>query len=244
MAEGAQATANITTSWSPVVRSAWRIEPTDVSDSLALDLAAVEQWMRTSGPPVAGPLVATRISGGHSNITYRLDLHGAPAYVLRRPPYGDLPPGAHDVLREARLLQALRDRPARTPVVVATCADAELIGAPFYVMERVEGDVLTSAIPPAIDDEASLAHDAERGRRFGFAGKLCIHPKQLAVTNRAFSPSGEEVAWAEALLAAEAGRPAAERGAFSFRGAMIDRPVLERARQILALAHKSGGAAG
>jgi aminoglycoside phosphotransferase (APT) family kinase protein len=72
-----------------------------------------------------------------------------------------LPPSAHDVLREARLLQALRDRPAHTPVVVATCDDPGVIGAPFYVMERVEGDVITTEVPPALDDDAQRRRIAE-----------------------------------------------------------------------------------
>ena len=67
-------------------------------------------------------------------------------FVLRRPPRGPLPPSAHDVLREARVLSALEGR-ARVPRVLATCADTAVIGAPFYLMERVEGHVITSEIP-------------------------------------------------------------------------------------------------
>jgi aminoglycoside phosphotransferase (APT) family kinase protein len=76
---------------------------------------------------------------------------GAARWVLRRPPRPPLPPSAHDVLREAQLLTAVRDADVRTPVVVATCDDAAVIGAPFYVMDRVEGEVLTTAVPPALD---------------------------------------------------------------------------------------------
>jgi aminoglycoside phosphotransferase (APT) family kinase protein len=71
--------------------------------------------------------------------------------VLRRPPRGPLPPSAHDVLREARLLRALESTPVRTPRVLAVCADPEVIGAPFYVMERVDGEVMTSSLPDALD---------------------------------------------------------------------------------------------
>jgi citrate lyase subunit beta / citryl-CoA lyase len=99
------------------------------------------------------------------------------------------------------------------------------------------------AVSPAVDDEARLRADAERARRFGFAGKLCIHPKQVGPTNRAFQPSDEEVEWARALSEAAAARPPEDRGAFSFRGAMIDRPVMERARQILARASVGKGEA-
>jgi aminoglycoside phosphotransferase (APT) family kinase protein len=73
--------------------------------------------------------------------------------VLRRPPRPPLPPSAHDVLREARLLRAVEGTAARTPKVLATCDDDAVIGAPFYVMERIEGDVITSQVPAALDDD-------------------------------------------------------------------------------------------
>ncbi|MFL5860973.1 MAG: phosphotransferase [Solirubrobacteraceae bacterium] len=71
--------------------------------------------------------------------------------VLRRPPRGRLPPRAHNVLREARLLSALEPTALRTPRVLAVCDDTEVIGAPFYVMERVVGTVVTDAVPTALD---------------------------------------------------------------------------------------------
>ena len=67
--------------------------------------------------------------------------------MLRRPPRPPLPPSAHDVLREARLLSAVQDADVRTPKVLATCDDESVIGAPFYVMELIEGDVLTTELP-------------------------------------------------------------------------------------------------
>ena len=97
----------------------------------------------------AGELEVEPVGEGHSNVTYALRRDGA-ELVLRRPPRGPLPPSAHDVLREARVLKALAGR-ARVPTVVAVCDDRAVIGAPFYVMERIEGDVITSALPPALD---------------------------------------------------------------------------------------------
>src|SRR6476469_969698 len=118
MAARERATPNITTSWSPVAPTAWLIESTDVSDSLGLDLAAVEQWLVAGGTAVASPLTATRISGGHSNITYRLVDAAGRANVLRRPPGGQLPPGAHDVAREALLMTGLADSEVPVPRIV------------------------------------------------------------------------------------------------------------------------------
>jgi aminoglycoside phosphotransferase (APT) family kinase protein len=102
----------------------------------------------------SGPIEAEPVGEGHSNVTYAISREGG-TWVLRRPPRPPLPPSAHDVLREARLLRAIEPTAARTPKVLATCDDDSVIGAPFYVMERVEGDVITSRVPAALDDEAA-----------------------------------------------------------------------------------------
>jgi aminoglycoside phosphotransferase (APT) family kinase protein len=72
--------------------------------------------------------------------------------VLRRPPRPPLPPSAHDVLREARLLRALESTPVRVPRVLAS-DEGDVLGVPFYLMEEMHGSVITSEIPPALDDE-------------------------------------------------------------------------------------------
>jgi aminoglycoside phosphotransferase (APT) family kinase protein len=87
------------------------------------------------------------IGDGHSNVTYLLR-RGEERLVLRRPPRGPLPPSAHDVLREARLLEVLGPLGFPVPAVLATCEDPGVIGAPFYVMPFVEGHVLTHELPP------------------------------------------------------------------------------------------------
>ncbi|MBA3302184.1 MAG: phosphotransferase family protein, partial [Thermoleophilaceae bacterium] len=100
-----------------------------------------------------GPIEARRIGEGHSNITY-LVTRGAERVVLRRPPRPPLPPSAHDVLREARLLAAVEGQDVRTPRVLATCEDEAILGVPFYLMEYVEGTVITTEVPPALDTPA------------------------------------------------------------------------------------------
>jgi len=94
----------------------------------------------------SGPIDAERIGEGHSNVTY-LIRRGDERFVLRRPPRPPLPPSAHDVLRESRLLTAVADAPVRTPPVLATCDDETVLGVPFYVMEYIEGTVITSSVP-------------------------------------------------------------------------------------------------
>jgi aminoglycoside phosphotransferase (APT) family kinase protein len=104
----------------------------------------------------SGGLDVERIGEGHSNVTF-IVTRGDARVVLRRPPRPPLPPSAHDVLREARLLRALEGTPARVPRVLAVCADDMLLGVPFYVMEEVRGTVVTSAIPEALNEPAGRA---------------------------------------------------------------------------------------
>jgi aminoglycoside phosphotransferase (APT) family kinase protein len=102
-------------------------------------------------------LVAEPVGDGHSNVTFALST----GVVLRRPPRGPLPPSAHDVLREARLLSALERTPVRAPRVLAVCDDQSLIGSPFYVMEKVEGDVITSSVPVPLDNPMERSRIAD-----------------------------------------------------------------------------------
>jgi aminoglycoside phosphotransferase (APT) family kinase protein len=109
----------------------------------------------------AGRVEAERIGEGHSNITFLLCRSDA-RVVLRRPPRPPLPPSAHDVLREARLLRALEDTPVRVPRVLAVGDDEAVLGVPFYVMEEVKGSVLASSIPPALDTPVERRRAAEQ----------------------------------------------------------------------------------
>ncbi len=104
----------------------------------------------------SGELVAERIGEGHSNLTF-LVRRGEARVVLRRPPRPPLPPSAHDVLREARLLRAVESTPVRAPRVIAAGEDERILGVPFYVMEEEHGTVITDAVPPALDDPGGRA---------------------------------------------------------------------------------------
>lgn len=86
-------------------------------------------------------------------------------------------------------------------------------------------------------DDACMQAEARRSRQLGFGGKLCIHPRQVAAVNAAFLPTAQDVAWAQGVLAAF---EASAGAATSLDGKMIDKPVVERARRILA----EGGAVG
>ena len=109
----------------------------------------------------AGELQASPIGEGHSNVTYLVRRADGSEVVVRRPPRPPLPPSAHDVLREARLLRALRETPARVPRVLAVEEDTATIGSPFYVMNRVEGEPIVFTLPPTLDTPAERRRVAE-----------------------------------------------------------------------------------
>ncbi len=108
----------------------------------------------------SGELEIEPVGDGHSNVTYLVRRDGA-EMVLRRPPRPPLPPSAHDVLREARVLSALDGRGVRVPKVLAIGDDPELIGSPFFVMERVEGEVVSHTMPENFDEPAERRRMAE-----------------------------------------------------------------------------------
>jgi aminoglycoside phosphotransferase (APT) family kinase protein len=107
-----------------------------------------------------GPIDVRRAGDGHSNVTYCLRREGAHV-VLRRPPRPPLPPSAHDVLREARVLRGLEGSGVPVPRVLATCDDESLLGVPFYVMEYLDGVTMTAVMPPALATPACRAAVAE-----------------------------------------------------------------------------------
>ncbi len=86
-------------------------------------------------------------------------------------------------------------------------------------------------VTPVIDQPDVIIREAERSRRFGFGGKLCIHPAQVALVNAAFAPTAAEVSWAEQVVSAASQRAG---DAFLLAGQMIDRPVVARAHAVLA----------
>jgi aminoglycoside phosphotransferase (APT) family kinase protein len=103
--------------------------------------------------PGDGPIAVRRLGSGHSNETFRVG-RGRQSRVLRRPPRPPFPPSAHDVLREYEVLCALVDQDVRAPRPVAVCSDPNVIGAPFYLMEFVEGRVIRERFPANLDVRA------------------------------------------------------------------------------------------
>jgi aminoglycoside phosphotransferase (APT) family kinase protein len=116
---------------------------TPAVDLVGLPAGPVRRWFGRNLPEadVSGRWAPEIIAGGLSNITYRLPLASG-TLILRRPPVGHLLPRAHDVAREYRVLAALAGSPVPVPEPLGFCADPDVIGAPFYVMREVRGEVL------------------------------------------------------------------------------------------------------
>ncbi len=107
-----------------------------------VDLARLAAWLGAERPGLRqGPLNATVIVGGRSNLTYRLT-DGSHQWALRRPPLGHVLPTAHDMVREFTVLSALYGSAVPVPEPIALCIDADVLGQPFYLMSFIDGLVL------------------------------------------------------------------------------------------------------
>jgi len=109
------------------------------TETAGIDSDVLSAWIRAHLGHWCGPARVVAITGGQSNLTYRVDDADGRSCVLRRPPLGQQLATAHDVAREYRVLAALRDNEVPVPRVIGFCDDNNIIGAPFYVMHYIEG---------------------------------------------------------------------------------------------------------
>lgn len=130
-----------------------------------IDVDAVTDWLTRCVPDVSLPLAVELIAGGHSNLTFELRETAPPAgsspeprrWVLRRPPLGQVLSTAHDMGREYRIISALARSDVPVPHTVGLSADESVNGAPFYVMDFVDGRVIRSATDADALDEPARA---------------------------------------------------------------------------------------
>ena len=109
-----------------------------------IDPAGLEAWFGEHVAAAEPPLSFERIAGGHSNLTYRVTDAAGRSWALRRPPLGKRLGSAHDMVREHKVVSALGPTPVPVAPVTGLCEDEGVNGAPFYVMEFVEGPILRS----------------------------------------------------------------------------------------------------
>ena len=129
--------------------------------SASIDQAGLARFLRDQRLGDALNLTTKNISFGHSNEVHLIHFDDK-AWALRRPPRGPLLPTAHDVLREFRVLRALQETGVPVPRVYASCDDSQYIGAPFYLMEHLNGRVIRSPNVPS--SETTFAHTPAQRR--------------------------------------------------------------------------------
>jgi aminoglycoside phosphotransferase (APT) family kinase protein len=118
--------------------------------------ARLAKFLREHAPDYGGPFVAERVGEGNSCLTYMVTGADGWQVVLRRPPRGDLPATAYDVAREYRIMSAIHaaGSPVPVPRPIVLCQDPDVLGAPFYLVEVVDGLVLRLIAPPGFDEDA------------------------------------------------------------------------------------------
>ena len=122
-----------------------------------LDLDRVGEWLAANVEGVRAPFVAELIAGGRSNLTYRVTDVDGRRLVVRRPPLGHVLATAHDMAREHRIISAVGTTDVPVPRTLGLCTDDRVNGAPFYVMDFVDGVVLDS-----VDRAAELPIELRR----------------------------------------------------------------------------------
>lgn len=132
----------------------WTDRPQPVRPGEDLPIAPLRDYLRAQ-LGIAGDLVVEQFPKGYSNLTYLLRL-GEQELVLRRPPFGANIRSAHDMGREYAVLSRLHPVYGKVPRPLCYYDDADLIGAPFYVMERVRGVILRADMPAAMTPPPAL----------------------------------------------------------------------------------------
>src|ERR1700687_895563 len=139
-----------------------------VRESEQLDWGALTNYVREKlttmlalGLDAAAPMTVDQFPGGHSNLTYLLRF-GDQEFVMRRPPLGPVPPRAHDMAREFRILEAVHPVFQLAPQPFVLCEDASVIGSIFYLMERRHGLVVRSDEPPGLADRPAARRRLSR----------------------------------------------------------------------------------
>ncbi len=109
----------------------------------------IDTYLRQQFSNLQGEITIKQFAGGASNLTYLIS-YANQEFILRRPPFGKIAKSAHDVLREANIMQALKPVYHEIPTILATCQDHSIIGCDFYIMERLLGIIPRKDLPKAL----------------------------------------------------------------------------------------------
>jgi aminoglycoside phosphotransferase (APT) family kinase protein len=140
-----------------------------------IDRPGVDAWLAAHVPDALAPFSYEPIAGGGSNLTFRVADARGHQWALRRPPIGPLLATAHDMGREVRLISALAPSPVPVPACAAFCQDPEVTGAPFYVMDFVDGLVIRDLA----STRAMARDDADRATDSLIDTQIALHTLDL-----------------------------------------------------------------
>lgn len=216
-----------------------------MTDVPGLDLPQLSAWF-ADHVPGARPgveLTARHIAGGKSNLTYEVG-DGERSWIVRRPPLGHVLATAHDMAREYRVMTALRDTEVPVPRTYALCEDTAVVGAPFYVMEKVAGvpyrsraelEALgpdrTRAISERLVDTLAALHAvdpasvglADFGRPEGFlARQVSRWKKQMDASHSRDLPAADELHARLAASVPEQGPAGIVHGDYRLDNCLVD----------------------
>jgi citrate lyase subunit beta/citryl-CoA lyase len=199
----------------------------DVADGVAPEIAGIIV-PKVEAPEQLDTAAAALAAAGLGHLHVLAGLESAlgveRAPELLRPPVAVAYFGAEDFIADmggVRTLESTEVLYARSRVALAA---------------RIADVPALDQVVPKLDDEDHFLADAARGRAIGYQGKLCIHPAQVTLANRAFSPSPEELDRARRLLAAYDDAVARGEAAINFEGHMVDEPLARHARAVVAAA--------
>lgn len=156
-----------------------------VREEDAFDIARVDAFLRQHIDGLEGTPTVKQFPGGASNLTYLLH-YANRDLVLRRPPRGAKAKSAHDMMREARVMGALKASYPYVPAILARCDDEGVIGQDFYVMERLSGTILRRDLPP----ELGLDREGVHALCTGFIDRL-IQLHQVDATQAGLKELGK-----------------------------------------------------
>jgi len=133
-------------------------EAGNVRQGEELDTQVIQAYFKQLLPKLEGEVVIRQFPGGASNLTYEVSLDSQ-AFILRRPPFGKIAKSAHDMLREARIIKALKPVYPYVPNIIAMCDDHSVIGCDFYVMEKLNGIIPRQNMPKELTLDKSQTRD-------------------------------------------------------------------------------------
>jgi aminoglycoside phosphotransferase (APT) family kinase protein len=142
-------------------------QPTAPRSGEELDARSVENYLKNQVPNLEGACRIKQFPGGASNLTYLVEFENQ-SFVLRRPPFGTKAKSAHDMGREFRVMQKLKPVYPYVPHMIALCEDEGVLGAPFYVMERLVGFIPRADLP----EELGFGPEQHRAICHEFIDKL------------------------------------------------------------------------